>query len=156
MKKLILLLIAAIAFTGCGSQEGDFTVAPDIYFECNEINALCNASTAGKVVYMGLTRNLEIDCANELLDLEPSLFQSKFEYWGSTTAEFDGSYIFGAVTQWANSSGGKVHNFYDTDYKICAFIDEDDNDRLGINEMLAEQLFNVMISFEPVTSWTLP
>ena len=102
---------------------------------------------------MGLTTDLNFDCESEIYNLSPLLFTGTFDYSGGATVQDGGTYVWGVVTQWVNSAGAKVLSFEDTDYKICAFLDDNSNGTLDGVESLAEQSFNPSVSFFPVSSW---
>ena len=155
LRLLIGLGLFSLAACG-GGQAKQEVLVHDVYFECDEINTQCNSGTAGKTVYVGLTTDLNFDCASELLNLSPLLFQAQFDYSGQGTLQYDGSYVYGTVSQWANSSGAKALTFLDVDYKLCAFLDDDESGSLGINELMAEQTFHPYSDIYPITGWSLP
>ena len=152
----LLLALSFIGLAACsgGGSSADYVRAPDIDFECDSIQSShCDSNAVGKTVYMGLTTDLNFDCESEVYNLDPLLFVATFDYSGAATVQNGGTYVWGVVTQWVNRSGGKTLQFEDTDYKICAFLDDNDNGRLDGFESLAEQSFNPSASFYPVSSW---
>ena len=152
----LLLFFSLSLLTACsgGSTDGSYVRAPDIDFECDSIQSShCDSGAAGKTVYMGLSTDVDFDCEAEIYNLNPQLFVATFDYSGAATVRDGGTYVWGVVTQWVNSAGGKVIEIQDTDYKICAFLDDNSNGRLDGVESLAEQSFNPSVSFFPVSSW---
>ena len=151
----IILIISFTALAACGSRsDAEYVRATDIDFECSVYQSInCDASAAGKTVYMGLSTDTNFDCEAELYNLDSRLFAASFDYSGATIAQDAGTYIWGVVTQWVNAAGGKTLQFEDTDYKLCAFIDDNSNGRLDLFEVIAEQSFNPSQEFYPVTSW---
>ena len=154
MKKLGLVILCLwLGACSKSSRTGEYVRAPDIDFECSFIQSpLCDYQAAGKVVFMGLTQDLNFQCENQLVELAADQVPLRFDYHGYAVVEDRGTHIFGVVTQWANAFGAKILNFLEGDYRVCAFLDDNGNGQLDYNEVVLEDFINPEEAFFPLSS----
>lgn len=155
-RQLIFSLIS-IVFISCGYEDtaGDRVPVPKVDLACAFDEVLtCNQSNEGKMLYVGLTSDLEFNCEEELdLVLFQNNFKNYFEFTGQTQVEFNGIFLTGLVTRWFSSREFQVFHLPNKIYKTCAFIDLNDNGLLDLTEPVGSGLIDPSLDFESVLNW---
>lgn len=155
----LLCLHGALIFSlfGCGdSSSGEYSDAPLIDFECSFVDAIgCDPSQVHKPVYVGLAEDLDLICAQKFsLSTTGDQIAQSFDYSSRTYTSEQGGVIVGATIHWANSSLMPVILLPSQTFKVCAFIDINENERIDANEPIHESTITIGEPFLPLSDWS--
>lgn len=153
----ILKAIAVMSLlVGCSSNKPDnVATAPQLDFECSIAQALgCDASNAGKTVFIGLDENTAIDCGYQLSFYNGVALTQAFNFSGHATAVDQAGILVGVVTHWVNSNQMPVFQIPKQNFKVCAFIDFNNNGQLDSLEPIQESFISVGNAFLPLSNWS--
>ena len=145
----------------CGSSDnqGDYSVAPHVDFECGFNQALsCTTQNADKNVFIGLHSDANLECGDYLaLNSVTNSFDYlaySFDYSSVTKTKAHAGILTGVATQWVNSSLAPVYDMEAETYRVCAFIDLNENNALDVFEPVQESIITIGQGFLPLSNWT--
>lgn len=158
---LVALTTALLSVTACSksNNEDAYTEAPYLDFECSFADALgCLGENSGKTVFIGLDADLDSNCVEKLSPLIPEHsfdeLGNDFDYSSKAQASLNGGVLTGLATHWVNSHLMPVYSMEQMTFKVCAFIDLNNNEALDPNEPIHESLLNPATAFLPLSNWT--
>jgi hypothetical protein len=155
--QFVLCAILAIFFTACADPETrPSTDLPSVDYECNAFQAVaCDLASENKPAFAGLIREVNVGCRELLSFLAADQLTQQFDYSSWTQNQnTTGPLSQGTFTHWVNHAHYTVINIPREKYKICSFIDVNENGRADEYEPLGEMTFTPGESFLPLTNWT--
>ncbi len=157
-----LLSLSGLLLTSClgGDNSGGspFAPIPDTQILCSSTVIGCQTSQIGSKIYLGyLSQGLEISCDEFLHEIswQPPL-RRHFDALASATAEahFQVPGLYGLFNSWQGPLGQTVFSLERGTYRVCAFIDSNDNGRWDISEPFAQGTVRVGEELMPeITDW---
>lgn len=150
---LAVLTLASSCFSSGDSS--DSTSIPDIHIECESAQANdCMGAASGKTAYVGLISDLSIICSIYLNGRTASDFPVYFDVSGHTTTYTSSTYTVGMVDEWTDSQGVAAVTVRKDTYRVCAFIDTNNNGRIDDGEPYGEgEITLPNDSVDSVTFW---
>ncbi|MCB0384315.1 MAG: hypothetical protein KDD43_02905, partial [Bdellovibrionales bacterium] len=116
-----------------GGDSPIYAFIPDVEVEC-AVDAVPTCNSSGKTIYVGLTSDTDVDCENYLLVLNSTNFAFSFDGSGVISSTFDGLALRGTVSSWTGSQGQIIGDLEKRTYRICAFVDSNNDGNLDVNE----------------------
>ena len=162
--KSLLSTGLALFLLNCSNDSGDnkTSTLPTSRLTCSQdFVSTCTASQEGKTFFIGFSPDLSIDCASTLSskNLETELY---FEFIASSTGSvnFDSATLNlrGSVLpdQYVSELGSPLFSLENRTYRVCGFIDNDDNDFLSFNEPILTQTIELLdINTLPLDQWDI-
>lgn len=149
---LLLLLLSACS----NEQASDYIDAPNLDFECSFLDAQgCHTSNINKPIFIGLEDNLNANCRTKIALLKDTQFISNFIYSAWTLTITNGSILTGVFTHWVNYAQTPIINMPKQSYKVCSFIDLNENGQVDILEPMSESLLTLGENdFLPISNWS--
>ncbi|MCB0365588.1 MAG: hypothetical protein H6624_04145 [Bdellovibrionaceae bacterium] len=149
-------LFAGLFLVGClqtgGSDSPIYSFIPDVEVEC-AVDAVPSCNSSGKIIYVGLTSDTDVDCESYLVVLSSTNFAFSFDGSGSATSSYDGLAIRGTVSSWRGSQGQIIGELEKRTYRICAYIDSNGDGNLDVNEPVGSGLLSPGSSTVQLTDW---
>lgn len=153
-----ILSVSFSALLGCGGTkgDGDFVDAPSLDFECAFIDAAgCDSSNSGATTYIALSEDTETDCATQLTGVSGASLHTEFAYSSEVVAASPTTGILSGVTaQWVNSFEMPVVLLPKDTFKVCAFIDLNNNEQIDSLEPIQDSLLTMGADFLPLSNWS--
>ena len=157
--KTILILISIFFIlinSGCLQTSGQET-HNDVSIGNLTINCSPTAATecdqSGKTFYIGLTDQTDVNCENFLFGINNGEFTYAFLYSGTTVGVFTGTSVQGSIQQWVNTFNQPVTSIESKNYKVCGFMDVNNNGILNSGEPLGEGYFDPSETQHYITDW---
>jgi hypothetical protein len=145
-------------FLICGCLEGsggggaNYDYIPDVQLECSSAQAAaCGA--AQFTIYVGLIRDLSVDCESYLHQISANNFTAVFDASGEALGHGSGSEMVGYATRWVNFQGNGITDLEEGDYRICAFIDKNGNAIMDNDDAVGEGQLSPGVTGVVVDDW---
>lgn len=141
------LIFAIFILPGCLETSGtSATSIPNLTVECASVQVnspYCRGNS--DVMWLGLTDDFNLDCADVLSNLTGSSRNQLFQAIASNvTFTHLGGISNANISSFQTSSGAAVATLLPGSYKACAFIETTGgNQRLGLNEPLGAAIVQV-------------
>ncbi len=153
------LLAIVLMLPACGGSDvPKAELAPDLDFECGLAeSASCRSENSGKTVFIGLHTDPSLHCGNyfAIYGGGESFDQIgySFDYSSITKTIAIGEVLTGLATHWVNAYLMPVFSMEASTFRVCAFIDLNDNFTLDLLEPILETTITVGSDFLPLSNW---
>jgi len=155
---LITSLLAGALLISCGSKtDNSQTDVPMLSLECSQLSASgCVQANINKPLFVGLDSTTTTDCRAKLSLYTTNVTRAAaFDYSSSNLTQNIGATTLVAVTSiWVNQYAMPVITIPNSTYKVCAFIDLNENEALDINEPYQDSIIDISQTNLVVTNWT--
>jgi hypothetical protein len=156
---LIFGVLTSITLIACGPKtDAHYSNAPSFSLECSQLAAAgCNQSNINKTMFIGIDVNTTTDCRAKLSQYTTNADRvAAFDYSSTTLTQNIGpSTLVGVTSIWVNSYAMPVAQLPAQSYKVCAFIDLDNNETLDLNEPIQDSIVDLTQSNFVLTNWSL-
>lgn len=137
-------VLSVFVLAGCLEQDGGSSLPePELFFQCSEQKSnACSATQNGAVAFVGLSRDVFLDCEVYFSQLNGDPLYSHFAFSGQTEVVWNGSALEGNNKLWVDSNNVLVRDFAGASYAACVFIDLNEDGALSPGEPVGQGKFN--------------
>lgn len=157
LRRTIIFIFLSFLLVACSDARSiRYTDAPYLDFECNFADAAgCNPININKPIFIGLDDRIDTNCHTKLSQLKDDQLSANFMYSSWALTSTNGSIITGVFMHWVNYALTPVNTMNQQTYKVCGFIDLNENGQIDIQEPIGESLLALGENdFLPISNWS--